>query len=414
MSADGFCDNCWIVTKQATSHRWIVALICFSEVLSMTGFAAYAAFLPALRSEWQMTGAQSGFVGGAFFFGYMLAVPFLSGGTDRIDARKVFIAACMLGATGTTGFALLADGVYSAALFQALTGAGLAGTYMPGLKALTDRIEGPRQSRYISFYTAAFGIGTSLSLLAAGWLADVFSWRTTFHVLAIGPLVAALAIWAGLQPFRKSCQLKAPWFPRFGLVLAHADSRRFIIGYACHCWELFAFRSWLVAFLAFAYGLSLGGAVPISPTEMAALINLFGIPASILGNEAASKLGRNRWIGAAMLVSGLLCWVVGTSAMWPWWAMLAILIVYFIAVMADSAALTAGLVQATPQEQRGAAMAVYSFLGFGAAFVAPLAFGKILDVAGGGEFTTAWLLAFGSIGIGGVGWVVANSFLARR
>ena len=94
--------------------------------------------------------------------------------------------------------------------------------------------------------------------------------------------------------------------------------------------------------------------------------------------------------------------------------MLVILIVYFVSAMADSAALTAGLVQATPQEQRGAAMAVYSLLGFGAAFVSPLAFGKILDVAGGGQSTTAWLLAFGSMGLGGVVWAASNVFRSRR
>ena len=404
---------CDIVPKPV-SPRWIVCLICLSEVLSMTGFAAYTAFLPTLRVAWAMTGAEAGFVSGAFFFGYMLAVPFLSGMTDRIDARRVFIVACFLSVGGTTGFALLAGGVASAACFQAIAGAGLAGTYMPGLKALTDRVEGPRQSRYISFYTAAFGIGTSLSLLAAGWLAKALSWQATFLVLAVGPLGAALAIWAGLRPQRKTGQAKASWLPRFGPVLAHAESRRFILGYVCHCWELFAFRSWLVAFAAFAFGLGLVGAVPISPTEAAALVNLFGIPASILGNEAAGKFGRVRWIGAAMLASGGLCWVAGLSAVWPWWAMLAILVVYFVSAMADSAALTAGLVQATPQEQRGAAMAVYSLLGFGAAFVSPLAFGKILDVAGGGQSTTAWLLAFGSMGLGGVVWAASNVFRSRR
>ena len=221
-------------------------------VLSMTGFAAYAAYLPVLRGEWLMTGAQSGFVGGAFFFGYMLAVPFLSGITDRLDARGVFIAACLLGFSGTTGFALFAHDVASAAFFQALTGAGLAGTYMPGLKALTDRVEGERQSRYISFYTAAFGIGTSLSLLSAGWLVTAMGWRTSMHLLAFGPLVAALAMWAGLLPMTRRAGEQAPWFPRFGSVLANRDSRRFILGHVCHCWELFGLRSWMVALQIFA------------------------------------------------------------------------------------------------------------------------------------------------------------------
>src|SRR5258708_27564162 len=59
--------------------------------------------------------------------------------------------------------ALFAEGLVSASLMQLLAGAGIAGTYMPGLRALTDNVSGPgAQSRAVSFYTAVFGLGTSL------------------------------------------------------------------------------------------------------------------------------------------------------------------------------------------------------------------------------------------------------------
>ena len=60
----------------------------------------------------------------------------------------------------------------------------------------------------------------------------------------------------------------------------------------------------------------------------------------------------------------------------------------------------AGLVAAVPQPRRGAAMAIYSFAGFGAGFIAPLAFGAVLDTCGGKDAPLAWMLAFGSLGIG--------------
>ena len=77
----------------------IAALLCLAETLSMTGFAAYPAFLPALRTAWGLSGAQAGFIGGAFFCGYMLAVPLLAGVTDRIDARGVHAFSCALAAS---------------------------------------------------------------------------------------------------------------------------------------------------------------------------------------------------------------------------------------------------------------------------------------------------------------------------
>jgi len=150
------------------------------------GLRGLPAFLALLRDTWSISNSEAGFIGGAFFAGYMAAVPFLSALTDRIDARRIYIGSCLLAAVSNLAFAFLAQGVFTAALFQALAGAGLGGTYMPGLKALTDRVVGPRQSRYVSFYTATFGVGTSLSLLLAGWLGRMVPWHSAFGWLAAG------------------------------------------------------------------------------------------------------------------------------------------------------------------------------------------------------------------------------------
>jgi MFS family permease len=379
----------------------VVALMCLAEALSMTGFSAYPAFLALLRDAWGLSGSQAGFIGGAYFAGYMAAVPLLASLTDRFDARRIHVGACLLAAAGNIGFALGARGMIMAALFQALAGAGLAGTYMPGLKALTDRVAGPRQSRYVSFYTATFGVGTSLSLLLAGWLGRSVDWPWAFGLLAVGPSLAAALVFFGLRPQPPA----ASGTPRPALVRSFAVLREravsgYVLRYAVHCFELFGLRSWMVAFILFAYGLGSSTRPPMGATEAAALINFLGIPVSILGNEAAMRLGRRRYLPRAMLASGALAWLAGFSSTWPPGIVLALLGVYFIAVMSDSAALTAGLVETTAPHSRGAAMAVYSFAGFGAGFLAPLAFGAVLDFAGGKADPTAWGLAFGSLGLG--------------
>jgi MFS family permease len=82
--------------------------------------------------------------------------------------------------------------------------------------------------------------------------------------------------------------------------------------------------------------------------------------------------------------------------------------VYFLLVMADSASLTAGLVSAAEPGRKGAAMALHSLFGFGAGFTAPLAFGAVLDLAGGNERVSAWGLAFVSLGV----WSLIAAFFA--
>ena len=52
-----------------------------------------------------------------------------------------------------------------------------AGIYMPGLKVVSDHTEGALQSRFVSFYTASFSIGASLSYLLAGEMDSLAGWR---------------------------------------------------------------------------------------------------------------------------------------------------------------------------------------------------------------------------------------------
>ncbi len=377
----------------------IVTLLCAAEVLAMTGFSTYPALLAPLREAWGMSGTQAGLIGGVFFAGYMAAVPLLSGLTDRIDARRVFACSTLLAAGGTLGFGLAAEGVWSACLFQAIAGAGLAGTYMPGLKALTDRADGPLQSRFIAFYTSSFGIGASASLLLSGWIEGRLGWEWAFILCSGGPLLAAALVLRALAPAAPA-PLPQPARPLFELrpVLADRATLGYVLGYAAHSWELFGLRAWMVAFIAFAYTLSPGADIPWTPAVAAAAINLLGIPASIIGNEIAGRVGRARYILAVMAASAALACLAGFAGPLAWWLALLLVALHFIAVMADSAALTAGLVVATPPMKRGATLAVYSFFGFGAGFLGPLAFGWVFDLAGG-RGTLAWGLAFASLGL---------------
>jgi hypothetical protein len=78
----------------------------------------------------------------------------------------------MLGTTLTAlshfGFALFADGFWSALLLRLLAGIGWAGTYMPGLKAIADPLEGTAQSRAVSWHAAGVGISGAASFRHCG------------------------------------------------------------------------------------------------------------------------------------------------------------------------------------------------------------------------------------------------------
>src|SRR5215467_9194715 len=388
--------------------------MCAAHVASMLGFSAYATLLPRLQDEWGMSNSEAGLISGMFFAGYMAAVPVLTGLTDRMDARRIYLASSLVAAAALTGFALLVEGVKSAALLQLVAGAGIAGTYMPGLRALTDNVEGTRaQSRAVAFYTAVFGLGTSLSILLSGIIADSIGWRWAFALTSAGPVLAGLMVVRGLPP-RMPVRAHASHVLDFRPVLESREVRPYILGYAVHCWELFGSRSWLVAFIVFAQGLALAGGAPSqawSAVTIAAVANLFGPAASIYGYELAMRHGRERLIWKAMLVSGALTCALGFVSFLPLYALAGLIMLHMCLIMGDSSALTAGVVTRASESIRGATMAVHSMLGFGAGFVSPLVFGVVLDLAGGKASPVAWGLAFASLGAGAV--LMAGSMRAR-
>ena len=104
---------------------------------------------------------------------------------DELLEKGCNAAVIYLGNFGPEGpTALFAEGLWTALLFRALIGIGLAGTYMPGLRILSDHVEGPLQSRAIAFYTSSFSIGAALSFLMAGEISLLYDWQLAASIAA--------------------------------------------------------------------------------------------------------------------------------------------------------------------------------------------------------------------------------------
>ena len=357
----------------------------------MAPFSMFLALQPLLQREWALSNTTSGWIASAYYAGYMLAVPVLASLTDRWDARAVWLGAITLAATGALGFGTLADGPPSAALFQAIAGAGLAGTYMPGLKLIDDRIAGPLHPRLVAFYTTSFSLGSSGSYFLVGQLLEQFQWRTAIAAVAIGPAAAWLLIYLTLDRVAPIPAAAHATRGRWRDVLQSADSMRYVAAYACHMWELFGMRAWLVPFLVFCTALH--GPTFAAPATLAAMLALSGIPASFAGAELSARFERRHVVIAIMLLSTATGIIVGLVASQPWAIILCVSLLHHALVMADSAALTSGLVAVSPPHSRGTAMALYSMTGFAAASVASLAIGGVLDLFGG-QSVMSWAFAF--------------------
>ncbi len=404
------------------------------QVLCMLGMSTYAVLLPLLQKQWGLSNAESGLIGSGFYLGYISTVTFWSTLTDRMDARRIYVLGCITACAGMALFGGVANGFWLALASHMLYGVGVSATYMPGLKILSDRYQGARQSRVFSFYTAFYGLGAALSLASTQWLSDTWGWRAAFLFAAVTPLLAMVLVVRWTRPMpadlaRNGSGMRpsVSWRDVYPVqiwaeVFRQPRSRLFIIGYGMHCLEMFGSRAWLVAFLVFAggagvgmaAGLDVGSRLPFSAGAIAAVVSICSVGASILGNEAALRLGRARWIRWVMLASSLAGIVMALCAASPWYWLLLLVLLYSLTVMAESATLTAGLVEVSDPARRGAALGLYSLAGFAGGMLGPTVFGLALDATGGGRATLSWVAGFAALGSGCFVFALAQFWQARR
>ncbi len=381
----------------------LAGLVIGAEIASMAGFASFAVTLPHLSGLWGLSPSNDGWISGAYYIGYVVAVPFLVGLSDWADARWIYLCGCLIGTLSGVGFAWGAHDVMTASLYRILAGASLAGTYMPGLTLLTERLGPQARLRVIPYYTASFGIGVSLSFCGCSWLGRTLGWPAAFVAGSGGSAIAALLVLtatAGWPPSETATTRPASPVLDFRPVFSNRAALGYIVAYGGHCWELFALRAWMLAFLAFVA--SRNGGHPSGPTLdwWISAVVLSGVPASILGAELALAWGRGRLIRWAAWLSVATGIAAGLITDWGFLPVLVLMFAYNVAVSADSGALTTGAVAAARPGQQGITLAMHSLIGFGGGTLGPIVVGLVLDVGGGLASPVAWAAALVTMAAG--------------
>ena len=140
-----------------------VRLIVLAQLLGTSlWFSANSAADP-LRADWGLTLAdigaltnavQLGFIAGTFVFA-------LSGLADRFAASRIFAVCAVLGALLNAAFALLAQGLVSAAVLRFAVGLTLAGIYPVGMKLVVGWAP-ERAGQTLAWLVGMLTLGTAL------------------------------------------------------------------------------------------------------------------------------------------------------------------------------------------------------------------------------------------------------------
>jgi predicted MFS family arabinose efflux permease len=374
--------------------RRLVTLVCIAQVCAQIGAYTWPALLPGFIADWHITNGEAGWITGLFYAAYTVAVPFLVTLTDRVDARTVYLTGVAVTIASHLGFAVLVDGPVGAGVARVLAGVGWAGTYMTGLKLLADRVEPALMSRAVAGHAAGIGIAGALSFVFAGALSRWTGWRGAFAAAAAAAAIAWLIVflWAPARERRHDAPPAGALFD-FRPALRNRSAMAYAVAYCAHTWEMNALRGWAVAFLAYAAAATGERSPWVAPTVVATAMGLIGTWASVAGNEASIRLGRQRLVRLAMtscIVCGAIIGFVGARS-YPLAA--GLVLVYGLFIWLDSSSLTAGAAGSADPRRRGATLALHSMAGYAGGFVGPIMIGWILDRAGGMS-PMGWGLAF--------------------
>lgn len=367
----------------------------------MLPYSTFDAAVPLLRASWGLTGTAAGIVFASQQAGYTLAVLVTSAYTDLVGVRRIYVGAALLAAAAAFLFPVLAHDVPTAAALRALTGVGLAGTYVPGMRAVLEGFSA-RRGAAMGVYVGGFTLGVAASLALSGLVLRTLGLPAAFAVSGLGPLLTAAIAYTILP---RAVPLAAgDRRIRFGPVLRNWGAMRYIVAYMGHCWELFAMRAWLPAFLT----ASIAGRPLVEATSLGAAFSAVALLGGAISNAAggwlSDRAGRTTTIAVAMAGSAACSLVIGWLRPFGPALLVPLAMLYALLVTAESSTLSTSVGEHALPGTLGATLAVQSFLGFAVTIVSPLLFGWVLDASD-------WGPAFAILGAGallGLGAMLAG------
>ena len=271
--------------------RYALGLLVVVYVFNFVDRSILSILLESIKRDLDLSDTHLGVLSGLVFavFYTTLGIP-IARWADRGTRRSIIALAVLVwsGMTALTGFA---RSFTELALARVGVGVGEAGCSPPAHSLISDYFPAERRGTALSIYSLGIPIGSGIGLLAGGWLAEFFDWRTAFIVVGVPGVALALLVrltlrepprgWADGAPPAEEPAESAGDVVRF--MTRMPSFRHLSLGSALHALYGYGAGAFLPVFFQRVHHISTG--------ELGTWLAVIGLTAGALGTYLGGSLG---------------------------------------------------------------------------------------------------------------------------
>ncbi len=326
----------------------------------MAAWFAGSAVAPQLSELWGLSASQSGWLSTAVQLGFVVgtALAALFNLPDILPSRWYFAGSSLLAAVANAALVLAPD--YPTALaMRALTGVCLAGVYPPAMKMISTWFERNR-GLAIGTLIGALTVGKAMPYLIHA--IQGIAWQTIVLAASVGSLIAALLVALSYYDGPVAFARRPFSWALAGSVLQVREYRLVLGGYCGHMLELYAYWIWIPAFLTASVARQ--GASDSAVWLLSFAVIAVGAIGCIWGGAVADRIGHARLVILTLAISGACALLTPLVFGRPMLLLAPVVLVWGMAVIADSAQFSALVTRAVPAHAVGTALTLQTSIGF--------------------------------------------------